>query len=89
MPAWALGPERGWIVRSHISWGGEGNIFYMGVMRHFKNLEGNPERKAKRTIFISGKQRGQCLLAVGLDGFNKRPTDRFFDYHHLISLLEK
>ena len=31
MPARMLGPEGGWIVRSHIGWGGERNIFYEGV----------------------------------------------------------
>ena len=25
------GPRRGWIVRSHIGWGGERNILYKGV----------------------------------------------------------
>ena len=31
VPARTLGPERGWIVRSHIGWGGERNILYKGV----------------------------------------------------------
>ena len=26
-----LGPKEWWIVRSHIDWRGERNIFYMGV----------------------------------------------------------
>ena len=31
VPARTLGPEGGWIVRSHIGWGGERNIIYKGV----------------------------------------------------------
>ena len=26
-----VGPQRGWIVRSHVGWGGERNILYKGV----------------------------------------------------------
>ena len=46
-------------MKSHISWGGERNIFYKGVetspyeMR-FKNLEGKPGRRSpKRSISTS------------------------------------
>ena len=31
VPAMTLGPEGGWIVMSHIGWGGERNILYKGV----------------------------------------------------------
>ena len=31
VPTRTLGPEGGWIVMSHISWGGEQNILYKGV----------------------------------------------------------
>ena len=60
MPARTLGPEGGWIVRSHIGWGGERSIFYKDVetspkQTRFKNLERNFKRKnPKRTISISG-----------------------------------
>ena len=55
MPARMLGPEAGWIVRSHIGWGGERSILYKGVKplpsrRVLKILRGN----SKRTIFASG-----------------------------------
>ena len=52
---------RGWIVRSHIGWGGKQNILYKGVetspwQTRFKNLEGKPEREnPKRTISASGE----------------------------------
>ena len=55
-----LGPEGGWIVRSHIDCGGERNILYMGVessplQTRFKNLEGKLERESpKRIISASG-----------------------------------
>ena len=44
MPARTLGIEGGWIVRSHIGWGGERNIIYKGVettpyQTRFKNIE--------------------------------------------------
>ena len=47
-------------MRSHIGWGGERNILYMGVetspyQTRFKNLEGKLERESsKRTISASG-----------------------------------
>ena len=53
------GSRSGWIVRSHVGWGGERNILYKGVEASvyqtcFKNLEGKPERKSpKRTISAS------------------------------------
>ena len=31
VPARTLGSEAGWIVRSHIGWGGEQNILYKSV----------------------------------------------------------
>ena len=31
VPARTLGPKEGWIVRSHIGWGGERNTLYKGV----------------------------------------------------------
>ena len=31
VPVRTLGPEREWIVRSHIGWGGERNNVYKGV----------------------------------------------------------
>ena len=31
MPARTLGPQEGWIVRSHIGWRGERSILYKGV----------------------------------------------------------
>ena len=46
-----VGPQRGWIMRSHISWRGEPNIVYKGVetspyQTRFKTLRGSPEGKA-------------------------------------------
>ena len=50
-----VGSQRGWIVRSHISWGGEQSILYNKGVTHFKNLKGKPERESpKRTISASG-----------------------------------
>ena len=48
-------PWRGWIVISHIGWGGERNTLYMGVgtspwQTYFKNLEGKPERESPKKI---------------------------------------
>ena len=53
MPARMLGPEGGWIVRSHISWGGERNVLYKGVeplssRQVLKTMRGNPKEKAQR-----------------------------------------
>ena len=56
------GPERGWIVRSHICWRGEQSIF----IRVWKPL---PSRRVLKTLrgSLEGKtQRGQYLIAVGL-----------------------
>ena len=65
-----LGPEVGWIVRSHIGWGGEQNILYKGVetshehsnqtrpsqQTRFKNIERKSERESpKRSISASGE----------------------------------
>ena len=48
-----VGPQEGWIVRSHIGWRGEQNIPYnKGV----ETLRENPEEET---------QRGQYTLAVG------------------------
>ena len=54
MPSRTLGPEKGWIVRSHISWRGEQSIIYKGVetsplQARFKNLEGKPKRENSKT----------------------------------------
>ena len=63
-----IGSRRGWIVRSHIGWGGEQSIIY-NVWTPFpsryilKTLRGSPKEKA---------QRGQYLLTVGL-GRYRRP----------------
>ena len=64
MPARMLGPgpKRGWIVMSHIGWGGEQNTLYKGVetfpwQTRFKALRGSLKGKA---------QRGQYLIAVDL-----------------------
>ena len=52
-----LGPQGGWIVRSHISWRGERNIAYKGVETSPK-LEGKPGRESlKRTISARGELR--------------------------------
>ena len=55
MPAMTLSPERRWIVRSHIGWGGVRNILYKGVktsssIRILKTLRESP----KRTISANG-----------------------------------
>ena len=56
------GPQRGWIVRSHIGWGGD-EAFFIRVWkpllsrRVLKTLKGSPKGKG---------QEGQYLLAVGL-----------------------
>ena len=61
MSARTLGPEGGWIVRSHIGWGGKRNIVYKGVEtfpKHtrYKNLKKKLERESsKRTISASGE----------------------------------
>ena len=44
-------PQRGWIMRSHIGWGGNRNILYKGVKTSssetpFKTLRGIPKKKA-------------------------------------------
>ena len=58
------GPEGGWIVRSHIGWGGERNIFY-------KCVETSPRVLKTLRVSLKGKaQRGQCLLAVGLGRYS-------------------
>ena len=65
VPARILGLEGGWIVRSHIGWRGEQNIFYKGV-------ETSPEK----TRYKNSKekaQRGQYLLAVGLGCYKGLP----------------
>ena len=55
-----LGLEGGWIVRSHVSWGGKRSILYKGMetspmQTRFKNLEGNLKRKGpKITISTYG-----------------------------------
>ena len=49
-------PERRWIVKSHIGWGGERSTLYKGVKTsplhtHFKNFEEKFESESpKRTI---------------------------------------
>ena len=53
MPARILGPKGGWIVKSRIGWGGERIILSKSVetspqQMHFKNLEGNLERKSSK-----------------------------------------
>jgi len=60
-----LGPEEGWIVRSHIGWGENKTPFTrvwkpLPSRRVLKALRGNPKGKA---------QRGQYLLAVGLSRY--------------------
>ena len=55
MPARTLGPEGGWIVMSHIGWGGEQTTIYKGVktfplQTRFKALRESP----KMTISVSG-----------------------------------
>ena len=56
-----MGLEGGWIVRSHIGWGGERNILYKGVETspwhtRFKSFEGELEREnPNNTIFASGE----------------------------------
>ena len=52
-----LGSKREWVVRSHVSWGGERSILYKGVdtfpeQTRFKNLERKP--KEDNTISASG-----------------------------------
>ena len=55
-----VGPQRRWIVKSHIGWRGERSISYKGVkvfsyQTRFKNFEGKPKKKSpKRTISVSG-----------------------------------
>ena len=67
---------RGWIVRSHIGWGGE-RAFFIRVWKSLpsrcvlKTLRGNPKGKA---------QRGQYLLAVGSGRYS-------FSLLNLLSLL--
>ena len=71
-----LGPNGGWIVRSHIGWRGERSIFYKGVETSpyktcFKNIEGKPERKnPKKTTSISSElgrlidEKGRYIIRV-------------------------
>ena len=68
MLARTLGPKRGWIMMSHIGWGGEQTTIYKGVetfpyQTRFKALRGSPEGKA---------QREQYLLAVDLGRYTNR-----------------
>ena len=66
-----VGARRGWIVKSHIGWGGERNILYKGVetsflKAYFKNLEGKLKRESsKRTIFAGGELGRQLAESTG------------------------
>ena len=66
MSARTLGPEGGWIMRSHNGWGGERNTFTLPNRRVLKTLRGNPKGKV---------QRGQYLLVVGLGHYRKQEND--------------
>ena len=60
------GLEGGWIVRSHVSWGGD--LFEIAFTRVWKHILSR--RRVLKTLKGSLKQkaqRGQYLLAVGLD----------------------
>ena len=93
MPVRTLGPEGGWIVRSHIDWGGERNILYKGMETSpyqtcFKNLEGKPENESpKRTISASGGLRPlqyveQCLLSFLFKRVHAHPRyTKSFSYY--------
>ena len=55
MPARTLGPEGGWIVMSHIGWGGEQTTIYKGVETFpyhtsFKVLRGSSKGKSPKRI---------------------------------------
>ena len=66
MPARTQGPEGGWIVRSHIGWGGVGAFF----IRVWKPL---PSIRVLKTLRGSSKgktQRRQYILAVGLSCYS-------------------
>ena len=55
MPVRMMGPEERWIVRSHISWGGERNILYNGVKTFPSRHVLKTSRKSpNRTISASG-----------------------------------
>ena len=73
MPARTLGPERGWIVRSHIDWGGERNTLYKGVetfpwYTRFKNFKGKPERENPKWTISANDRRGLELLQIVSNG---------------------
>ena len=59
MLARTLDPEGGWIVRSHVGWGGERNTLYKGVesspkQTPFKNRKGKPKKESpKRTNLLA------------------------------------
>ena len=63
VPARTLDPEDWWIVRSHIDWGGERNIFFIKVWKLYlaDNVLKTSGRSSKGKV-----QRGQYLLAVDL-----------------------
>ena len=80
------GPEGGWIVMSHIGWGGEQNTFYKGMetspsIRVLKSLEGRFERESpKRTMSASGGsrplQKYKALLRIVGRGVPRRLIKR-------------
>ena len=69
-----VGPQRKWIVRSHIGWRGKRNISYKGVetsplQTRFKTLRENPKGKTRSTdgghgrlIFSSAKTSELAVL---------------------------
>ena len=60
VPTRTLGPQKGWIMRSHVNWREERSIAYKRVETspyptRFRNFEGKLKRKSsKRTISTSG-----------------------------------
>ena len=75
-PARTLGPEGGWIVKSHIGWGGEQTTIYKDVetFPRFKALRGSPKGKA---------QRRQYLLAVDLSRYISKLNINFHKFNIL------
>ena len=75
MPARTLGPQGGWIVKSHIGWREERNIPYKGVetspqQTHFKPMRLTAIHNGpKRIISVSG---GLGLLQMVLEPDIKR-----------------
>ena len=59
------GPERGWILRSHIGWRGEWSILYKGgkplhSRRVLKTLRGSLKMKAQRGQYLLAGSLGHC-----------------------------